>query len=71
MLQMGGKALTHPPDLGRDLGLVRAQGARIFAVQDDLDDRGIVAEELIEGIECVPEAGLGALMGDYQALWAW
>ena len=71
MLQMGGKPLTHPPDLGRDLDLVHQQGARVLVVQDDLEHRGIEADELIDCVTPVAEADLGRLMGEYQALWAW
>jgi len=70
-LKFGEWVQTHPPDLPRDLGILMGAGAKVFYLKDDLGDRGINEDELVDGISAIDGAGLAALFDGYDQVWSW
>src|SRR5690349_14820652 len=70
-LSFGGMRQTQPPQLADDLVKLRGKGAKIFVVEDALQERGIEASELIEGVDFVSRARLANLFAGYDQVWHW
>lgn len=82
-LQFGEKKQTHPPDLAGDLAKLctfergpdgprpAQKGVKIYAVQEDIADRGIERGEMIDGIETIAKSRLPKLFGDFDLVWHW
>jgi hypothetical protein len=67
----GGRVQKHVPDvLGQIRQLVEG-GARVFAVREDLDERGIDEGRLIDGITVVRSDELPGLLSGYDRVWYW
>jgi sulfur relay (sulfurtransferase) DsrF/TusC family protein len=70
-LAFGGAEQTQPPQLAGDLSKLKAKGVKIYLVQDALRERGIAAEELIDGMTFVPRRDLAKLFTEYDQVWHW
>ena len=62
---------TQPPRIDEQVAKLTGQGVRVFIVEEDLAERGVARTELIDGIEPVTRAGLGALLAGYDHVWTW
>src|SRR5262245_42626979 len=60
-LRFGARAVKGP-DLVRDLTTVLDKKIPLFVVDEDLDDRGIAAAQLIPGVEPIPRSGVAKLI---------
>ncbi len=70
-LSFGGKTQKHSPDLARDVAGLVGKGIEVFIVEEDLDERGLSQEELVEGLTHTPRNALPALLGNYDHVWHW
>lgn len=70
-LRFGEWRQTHPPDLPRDIGLLAGAGAKVHYVKDDLGERGIREDELIDGVTGVAASDVAKLFDQYDQIWAW
>jgi intracellular sulfur oxidation DsrE/DsrF family protein len=70
-LAIGAWQQAHPPSLAADLKGLRDKGVDVFAVKEDVDERGIDDRSLIGGISLVPRAQLGELVGGFKRVWHW
>ena len=70
-LAFGSAAQTQPPQLANDLVKLKAKGVKLYVVEDALKERGIGADELIDGLDFVPRTGLAKLFADYDQVWHW
>ena len=66
----------EPPDSRRRASPRRSasligKGVEVYVVSDDLTERGLQSEELIDGIKMVRKADLPALCGGYDQVWHW
>jgi sulfur transfer complex TusBCD TusB component (DsrH family) len=64
-------AATVWPALGSDLIRLVDEGVQIFAVGDDLAERGLDAPALLPGIKMVSRASLVSLLDGYDQVWQW
>ena len=48
-----------------------AGGARVAAIKEDLEDRGIAARQLIADVEVLGRRSLAGLYGQYDRIWQW
>src|SRR5262245_58394235 len=64
-LTIGDWRQSHPPALAADLMGLRSKGVDIFAVKDDLEERGIAQGQLIDGVELVARSRLAGLVGRF------
>jgi len=70
-LEFGAEAQTQPPRIPDDLAALLDKGVTVYLVSDDLDERGIGEEELIEGLTPVRRADLPRLFAEYAHVWHW
>lgn len=70
-LAFGERRQTQPPRLEQDLAALIPKGVRVLVVEDDLGDRGIVAGDLIAGVEAIARSSLPGLFRGYDHVWQW
>jgi intracellular sulfur oxidation DsrE/DsrF family protein len=70
-LAFGGWRQTQPPAIASDLAALAAKGIDISYVAEDLADRGIQRNELINGAQPVARAAVAELVGRYGRVWYW
>ncbi len=70
-LAFGAKKQTNPPDVAGDLAKLGPKGVKVYAVQEDVADRGIERSDLIDGIELIAQSKLPKLFADYDLVWHW
>lgn len=70
-LSIGGVPLSVPPTLDRDVEELIGAGVPTFVVEEDLADRGIRQDELINGVQLVPRSGIAGLFDQHEAIWHW
>jgi sulfur relay (sulfurtransferase) DsrF/TusC family protein len=54
-----------------DLRSVQQSKIPVYAVREDLDERGLKKEELIEGVQLVSKNELGKLVDQFDTVWNW
>lgn len=70
-LRIGAWAQRHPPDVVAALRALLAKGAEVFVVKDDLDERAIPHERLIEAVQPVPRSSLASIYDRFERVWQW
>ena len=70
-LSFGTKAQTQPPRIEEDLKRLSAKGIKIYAVEDDVADRGLERSDLVDGIKGIARAELPKLLTHYDQVWRW
>jgi intracellular sulfur oxidation DsrE/DsrF family protein len=70
-LAFGDAQQTQPPKLAHDLAKLKAKGVKVYVVEDALSERGIAANELIDGMDLVPRRQLAKLFAEYDQVWHW
>ncbi|HKS55516.1 MAG TPA: hypothetical protein VJS12_09535 [Steroidobacteraceae bacterium] len=70
-LRIGAWAQRHPPDVVAALRSLLANGAEVFVVKDDLDERAIPHDRLIDGVQPVPRSSLASIYDRYERVWQW
>ncbi len=70
-LTFGDAQQTQPPKLADDLAKLKAKGVKVYVVEDALSERGIAANELIDGMDLVPRRQLAKLFAEYDQVWHW
>ena len=70
-LKFGLVALDVAPTLDADVVNLIGAGVPTYAVREDLEDRGIRSEELVEGLRLVSRNDLAELYDSHDAIWHW
>jgi len=70
-LKIGTIGVNHPARPTEDIGRLREKGVRIFAVRDDLEERGINSDDCLSNIEMIHRRDIPALLEDYEQIWHW
>jgi sulfur relay protein TusB/DsrH len=70
-LKIGRATIAHPARPNEDLAKLQAKGARVYVVQEDLDDRGIGKERCVAQAQRIPRAELVGLMEAHDQVWHW
>lgn len=70
-LRLGAWRQAHPPDIAGELAALIKSGARVAAVKEDLDERGIGGKRLLADVELLGRKSLAALFGQYERIWKW
>jgi len=67
----GGWTQGHPADFPRDLERFRADGGTVYVLDEDLKSRGLTADDLVDGVHTVQNAGLAGLVAEYDHVSFW
>lgn len=70
-LEFGGIDAGSPPDLAGDVARLLASGVEVFYVEDDLDLRGLAANDLLPGLKPVGCGDLPELFQQFDRVWHW
>jgi sulfur relay (sulfurtransferase) DsrF/TusC family protein len=62
---------TEPPRISHDVASLIAKGATVYALAEDLTERGLDCESLIDGIEPIGMAALAPMLARYERVWHW
>jgi len=70
-LKIGTVTINHPAQPNEDIGRLCAKGVKVFALADDLEERGISAGNCISGAQMIRSSDVAGLMDDYEQVWHW
>ena len=70
-LRLGAWRQIHPPAIAGELAALIGNGARVAAIKEDLDERGIAAGQLVADVELLGRRSLAGLYGQYGHVWKW
>ena len=70
-LRIGGVGINHPARPNEDLNRLREKGVTVFALSEDLEERGIYEGNCIGGVRMIRRSDLAGLMDDYDQIWHW
>jgi predicted peroxiredoxin len=70
-MAFGGRGQKHAPDVHGQIRQLVESGARIYSVREDLDERGIDHDRLMDGVQIVRSEELPGLITRYDKVWHW
>ena len=70
-LTIGEWQQSHAPDLGADVSALVAKGVSLYAVEEDLEERGLRDAKLVDSVTVVPRDELPRLFEEYARVWKW
>jgi sulfur relay protein TusB/DsrH len=70
-LAIGGVTIKHPAQPNEDLAKLRAKGAGVYVVQEDLDERGIDKQQCVADATRIRRAEVVELMEQHDQIWHW
>lgn len=69
--ELGAWRQSHARDLAADVAALASRGMPLYAVEEDLEERGLLDARLIEALEVIPRADLPRLFDEYPRIWKW
>lgn len=70
-LAFGAWRQTQPPRIANDIAALPAKGVTIYALAEDLAERGIEPGDLVPGLERVTRDRLPGLFAVHDQIWDW
>jgi len=70
-LRFGERQQKHGPQLADDVGGLIGKGVEVCIVREDLAERGIDGEELINGLTPIDRGELPGLLERFDRVWHW
>ena len=70
-VKIGSSGINHPARPNEDINKLHAKGVTMFAVRDDLEERGIHSANCIGEVQMIQRTDVALLMDDYQQIWHW
>ncbi|VEP14759.1 conserved hypothetical protein [Hyella patelloides LEGE 07179] len=70
-LHFGTWKQTQPPELDRDLEQMIAKDISVYAIAEDIADRALPQDRLIEGVSMVAKNQVAQLFEQFQYVWHW
>ena len=70
-LNLGGVGINHPAAPPADIARLQAKGVKVFAVADDLTERGLTGEDCLGGVQLIHRHDVASLLEDYEQVWHW
>ena len=70
-LTVGGWRQSEPASITEDMDRLVASGAPVYAVQEDLEERGLASLTLRAGVKTIKRAGLVDLYETADQIWHW
>ncbi len=71
VLTIGRARIKHPAEPNVDLARLQDKGARIFVVQEDLDERGIDKQRCLAVAERIGRTDVAELLETHDQIWHW
>jgi sulfur transfer complex TusBCD TusB component (DsrH family) len=70
-LAVGGAGVRHPARPNEDIARLMSKGVEVFAVEDDLEERGVAADNRVRGVRLIRRSEVAGLLDDYEQVWHW
>jgi len=70
-LAFGARRQAHPPALDKDLEKMIGASVAVYAVSEDMRDRGLSQEDVIGGLTLLTRADVPALFDRFEQVWHW
>ncbi len=70
-VKIGNTGISHPARPNEDIKRLQAKGVTVYAVRDDLEERGISVAKCLSGVEMIRRSDVALLMDDYDQVWHW
>ena len=70
-LSFGSTGVNHPARPNEDIARLRAKGAQVFAVREDLEERGIGRENCVGEVELISRSDIAGLLESHEQVWHW
>ncbi len=70
-LRFGEATQSNPPKIEEDVSRIVQKGAPVYAVKEDLQERGISGDGLIDGIQLISRAEIPRLFDEHEQVWHW
>jgi intracellular sulfur oxidation DsrE/DsrF family protein len=70
-LSFGARKQTQPPRLAEDVAGLIGKGIDVHIFKDDLNERGLGKEAVIDGLKRIPRGEVPKLLDGYDQVWHW
>jgi hypothetical protein len=70
-LAIGTAGVNHPARPNEDIARLTGQGVEVFAVEDDLEERGVGEDARIGGVRLIRRNEIAGLLDGYEQVWHW
>ncbi len=70
-LEIGGASFGKPPEIANDVRFLLDRNVPVYAIAEDIDERGISRERLLQGLREIHRSDLAPLLDQYDAVWHW
>lgn len=70
-IRIGNVGINHPARPNEDLERLHGKGVPVFAVREDLEDRGVDLSSCMTGVKFIRRNDIALLMDDYDQVWHW
>lgn len=70
-LSIGAMTINHPARPNEDLAKLEAKGAKVFVVQEDLDERGIDKQRCVATAQPIRRSEIADLLEEHDQIWHW
>jgi sulfur relay protein TusB/DsrH len=70
-LTIGRIGINHPANPNEDLARLQEKGVKVYAVEDDLEERGIDRRNCVAGVEMIRGQQIAAVMEAHDQVWHW
>jgi intracellular sulfur oxidation DsrE/DsrF family protein len=70
-VSIGTIGINHPARPNEDLARLQEKGVTVFAVRDDLEERGLNLSNILAGVKFIRRSDIALLMDDYTQVWHW
>ena len=70
-VKIGTTGINHPARPNEDLKKLQDKGATVFAIREDLEERGISLSNCLAGVQLIRRHDIALLLDDYDQVWHW
>ncbi|HEV8368991.1 MAG TPA: DsrE family protein [Pyrinomonadaceae bacterium] len=70
-VKIGTTGINHPARPNEDIKRLQDKGVTVFAVRDDLEERGVNLSNCLSGVEHIRRSDIALLLDDYDQVWHW
>ena len=70
-VKIGTIGIDHPARPNEDIKRLIDKGVSVFAVRDDLEERGLDTSNCVPGVKLIRRTDVALLLDDYNQVWHW
>ena len=70
-VKIGTIGINHPARPNEDIKRLQDKGVSVFAVRDDLEERGVNVSNCLPGVNLIRRGDIALLLDDYDRVWHW